>query len=279
MGEAVQPIDAPLLLNRYRPRVLLARGGSALVYEGFDETLQRPVAIKVFRAGTDLEAYREELRLLAGLSHHGVVSIVDAGLDLSAPADPRPFLVMELVRGRTIREALRQGTLSTRQVGEIGYEVAEALDYVHSQGVIHRDVSPSNVMLTDYGTASSRSRARLTDFGIAIEADYTHAPDAAVTGTAAYLSPEQVKNQALSPATDIYSLGLVMLECFTNSVAFPGEAVESALGRLDQDPEIPKAVPKEWRPLLAQMTHRIPRERPTAAETASAIRALLRKRR
>ncbi|PRY68025.1 serine/threonine protein kinase [Glaciihabitans tibetensis] len=279
MSDALQPLDAPLLLNRYRPRTLLARGGSALIYEGTDETLQRAVAIKVFRAGTDLVQYREELRVLAGLSHHGIVSIVDAGIDLSTPADPRPFLVMELVRGHTIQETLRQGSLPLRKVGEIGYEVAEALDYVHSQGVIHRDITPSNVMLTDYGTASARSRARLTDFGIAIGTDYIHAADAQVTGTAAYLSPEQVKNQSLTPATDIYSLGLVMLECLTNVVAFPGAAVRSALRRLNQDPLIPREVPREWRGLIAHMTEQDPAQRPSAAETASEIRALLRKRR
>jgi len=269
--------DAPLLLDRYRPRTLIARGGSALVYKGIDETLKRPIAIKVFRAGTDPVQYQQELRLLAGLSHHGIVSIVDAGIDHSTPSDPRPFLVMELVHGLTIRDTLRRGPMARRQVGEIGYEVAEALDYVHSNGVIHRDITPSNVMLTDYGTASSRSRARLTDFGIAIDSAYIHSDGASITGTAAYLSPEQVRNLSLAPSTDIYSLGLIMLECFTNAVAFPGEAVPSALARLGTDPGITKLVPKNWRGLLARMTHQHPTERPEAAEVAFEIRSILRK--
>jgi serine/threonine protein kinase len=274
--EVIHPVDAPLLLNRYRPDRLLARGSSALVYKGIDETLDRPVAIKVFSAGTEVESFRGELRLLASLSHHGIVSIVDAGIDTSAPEDPRLFLVMELVRGRTIRSTLQKRTMTPRQVGEITYEVAEALDYVHSQGVIHRDITPSNIMLTDYGTASSRSRARLTDFGIAIPIEHRPAEDDLVTGTAAYLSPEQVRNLPLGPGTDIYSLGLVMLECLTNTVAFPGEAVESAMARIDTDPDIPEYVDPEWRELIARMTSQDPADRPTAAEVAFDTRKLLR---
>ena len=279
MGETRRKLDAPLLLNRYRPRVLLARGGSAQVYQGIDETLGRQVAIKVFAAGVDVEKYRDELRVLAGLSHHGVVSIVDAGIDLSTPSDPRPFLVMELVRGTTVRDALRQNPFTVQRVGEIGYEVAEALDYVHSQGVIHRDVSPANIMLTDYGTVSSRPRARLTDFGIAIDVAYAPAPAEAITGTVAYLSPEQVRNVPLGPETDIYALGLVMLECFTDTVAFPGPHIPSALARLDTDPVISKDIPKDWRRLIGRMTQQEPLERPTAAEVADEVRRILRKMR
>ena len=271
------PLEAPLLLGRYQPLSLLARGGSALVYRGKDETLGRDVAIKVFSAGVDVDRYNDELRLLASLSHHGVVSIVDAGIDHSSPSDPRPFLVMELIQGKTVSAALRQRSLSPREIGEIGYEVAEALDYVHSRHVIHRDITPANVMLTEYGTASSRSRARITDFGIALDATYRKNATDPITGTAAYVSPEQVRNELLTPATDIYSLGLVILECFTRTRAFPGGAVDSALARMSHDPEIPKSIAKSWRALLAEMTLRESQERPSAAEVADNIRALLRK--
>ncbi|MCU1407837.1 MAG: serine/threonine protein kinase [Glaciihabitans sp.] len=273
----VHPIDAPLLLNRYQPQVLIARGSTASVYRGIDVTLGRHIAIKIFTAGANLKRYREELRLLASLSHHGVVSIVDAGIDLTMPSEPHPFLVMELVRGRTIDETLRRGSLPRRQIGEIGYEVAEALDYVHSQGVIHRDITPSNVMLTNYGTATSRSRARLTDFGIALDVAYIPEAGATILGTAAYLSPEQVRNRSLEPSTDIYSLGLVMLECFTLTIAFPGEAIKSAMARINTDPVIPLSVPAEWRGLIAQMTQQEPGARPTAAEVAFTVRDILRR--
>jgi serine/threonine protein kinase len=204
------------------------------------------------------------------------VSIVDAGIDVSTPADPRPFLVMELIRGKSIHDTLRQGALTLRQAAEIGYEVAEALDYVHAHGVIHRDITPSNVMLTDYGTVASRSRARITDFGIAIETTAVRTEAAPVAGTAAYLSPEQVRNEPLTPATDIYSLGLVMLECYTESIAFPGGAAESAMARLDHTPPIPKSIPRQWRGLLSRMTSEEPFDRPTASEVTTEIRDILR---
>jgi serine/threonine protein kinase len=271
-------IDAPLLLGRYRPTKLLARGGSSLVYRGHDEHLGRDVAIKLFATGgeSDTGRFRDEMRVLAGLSHHGVVAILDAGIDLSAPEDPRPFLVMELVRGETLRALLEAGPLSPRRVGEIGFELAEALEYIHVSGVIHRDITPSNVMLVDYGTRFSRPRARLTDFGIAIDASTMPEAHGTTTGTAAYLSPEQAMNQPLSSASDIYSLGLVLLEGFTGTRAFPGEAVESALLRLRQDPPIPREIPKRWRSLLRSMTEREPLDRPTAADVAAAARGALR---
>lgn len=275
-SDAIAPLDAPLLLGRYQPLALLARGGSSLVYRGQDETLNRDVAIKVFSAGVDVDRYRDELRLLASLSHHGVVSIVDAGIDESTPSDPRPFLVMELIRGRTLRDAIAGGVLAERHIGEIVYEVAEALDYVHYRGVIHRDIGPSNVMLTDYGTAASRSRARLTDFGIAVDRDYVPDDSGEVTGTVAYISPEQVRGGQLKPSTDIYSLGLVMLESFTRKMAFPGSVVESALSRLEHNPAIPDLVPLRWRPLITQMTTLDPTMRPSAADVADRVRTILR---
>jgi serine/threonine protein kinase len=276
----VSALDAPLLLDRYRPLVLLARGGSASVYRGRDETLGRDIAIKLFSGGgaSEVDQFRKELRSLASLSHHGVVSIVDAGIDLSTPDDPRPFLVMELIQGRTIRETLADHTFSAQNIGEMGFEVAEALDYIHSRDVIHRDITPSNIMLVDYGSAASRPRARVTDFGIAIAAANGPIPvgRGSVTGTAGYLSPEQVRNEELTSATDIYSLGLVLLECFTGRLAFPGTAVDSALARLKVDPSIPPSVKEPWRSLISRMTQRDPARRPTAAETADDLRRALR---
>ncbi|MCU1513496.1 MAG: hypothetical protein JWO10_586 [Microbacteriaceae bacterium] len=269
---------APLLLGRYQPIALLARGGAASVYRGQDRVLGRDVAIKVFSAGSelDLDQYRAEVRVLASLSHHGIVSIVDAGIDESSPEDPRPFLVMELVRGGTMADAIAGKGLAERRIGEIGFEVAEALEYVHASGVIHRDITPSNIMLVDYGTVSSRPRARLTDFGIAIDTAATPANGLATAGTAAYISPEQAGARALSTASDIYSLGLVLLESFTGVRAFAGDAVTTVALRLSSEPEIPHSVPRAWRPLLRRMLERDPEKRPSAAEAAESIRAALR---
>ena len=242
----VEPvIDAPLLLGRYRPGRVLSRGGMATVFLGLDEQLGRRVAIKLMNSGTDIDMarYQAELGVLAGLNHHGLVSIVDAGIDDSEPGDPRPFLVMELVNGTTLQRTLRQRSLGPRQIGEITTDVAETLEYVHRGGLIHRDVTPSNIMIVNYGTASSRERAMLTDFGLAIQTA-TVPTEASISGTAAYLSPEQVRNETLTPASDIYSLGLVALQCFTNEIAFPGTVVESITGRMPLSTTLRMSMPQ-----------------------------------
>jgi eukaryotic-like serine/threonine-protein kinase len=282
VGAVTEPqIDAPLLLDRYRPHHLLARGGSSLVFRARDENLGRDVAIKLFGADRDEDEarFRAEVHVLAGLRHHGVVSILDAGVDDSTPAAPRPFLVLELVEGDTLRAVLDRGDLSTRQIGEIGFEIAEALEYIHARDVIHRDISPTNIMLVDYGTRFSRPRARLTDFGIAIDSTKPQSVDGPAVGTAAYLSPEQVRNEPLTTASDIYSLGLVLLECFTGTLAFPGDKVASAMSRLEADPAIPGSIPKPWRRLIRWMTEREQSERPSASDVASTAREALRAKR
>ncbi len=277
MPENSSDLDAPLLLGRYRPTKVLARGGLAVVYLARDERLGRSVAVKLMNSGTDIdtELYDTELRALARLNHHGMVSIVDAGIDDSEPDDLRPFLVMELVNGNTLERTLRERTLRARQIGEIAFDVAETLEYVHRNGLIHRDVTPSNIMIASYGTESSRERALLTDFGLAVETSALPT-EARVSGTAAYLSPEQVRNESLTPATDIYSLGLVILQCFTNRIAFPGSIVESMTARLTSDPEIPDTLPEPWANIVRAMTRRVPRNRPVAEEVAAAVLQLTR---
>ncbi|WIB11625.1 serine/threonine-protein kinase [Curtobacterium sp. MCPF17_052] len=141
--------------------------------------------------------------------------------------------------------------------------MAEALDYIHAQGVVHRDIKPSNILLVDYGNGSDRARARLTDFGIALAAGVERlTADGVTTGTAAYLSPEQARGADVGPASDVYSLGLVLLQCFTRRREFPGSLVESALARLSRDPVVPEPLPDHWKNALAAMTAQDP-PRPT----------------
>jgi Serine/threonine protein kinase len=272
-------LNAPLLLERYRPDTLIARGGSAAVYRARDLLLGRDVAVKVFLAGSEqsLDAAREELRVLASLAHHGIVSVLDAGIDESTPSDPRPFLVMELVTGRNVRELIAAGELSPLVIGGIAFEIAEALEYVHRAGIVHRDVSPGNILLVDYGTEFSRPRARLTDFGLAVNGDWEPPDDDLVDGTVPYLSPEQVLKHRLTPASDVYSLGLVLLECFTRTPAFPGRGAGAAMARVGVDPDIPKTVPRPWRALLAAMTRQEAEARPSAVEVLREVQQLLRK--
>lgn len=272
-------LNAPLLLERYRPDTLIARGGSASVYRARDVLLGRDVAVKVFLAGSEaeLDRARDELRVLASLGHHGIVSVLDAGIDESSPHDPRPFLVMELVPGRTVRQLIIDDELTPHIIGGIAFELAETLEYVHRNGIVHRDVSPANILLVDYGSEFSRPRARLTDFGLAVDHEWVPPDDGLVDGTLPYLSPEQMLKQPLTPASDIYSLGLVLAECFTRAAVFPGTSVEVAAERINTDAPINKSVPKRWQSLLASMTRAKPTERPTAVDVLQHVRQILRK--
>lgn len=272
-------LNAPLLLERYRPDALLARGGSASVYRARDILLGRDVAVKIFLAEAEvsLDRAREELRVLAGLAHHGIVSVLDAGIDESSPEDPRPFLVMELIPGRTVRQLLVADDLTPGMIGGIAFEIAEALDYVHRRDIVHRDVTPANILLVDYGSEHSRPRARLTDFGIAVEREWRAPVDGSIDGTVPYLSPEQVRNEPLTPAADVYALALVLAECFTGAPVFPGSTAAAAVARLHHAPELGRDIPRHWRGLLTGMLAAEPLDRPSAVEVLEEVRQILRK--
>ncbi|WEO77837.1 protein kinase [Cryobacterium sp. SO2] len=269
-----------LLRGRYRLLELIGQGGMGAVYKARDEFLGRNVAIKIFLANAtavaDVRRQEDEVNILASLSHHSLVTLLDAAVDRSVPALPRIYLVMELVEGADLQRKLAAGPLPVRQIAQLGYDLAEGLEYIHSRGVVHRDVKPANVLMVDYNGDNSRTRAKLTDFGIALLAEserFTAAGSA--TGSAHYMSPEQAKGEPVGPASDVYALGLVLLECFTGEVAFPGSAVPSALARLMNDPAIPDSVPQAWAGLIAAMTSLDPRDRPLVHDLVLAMRQLI----
>ncbi len=269
-----------LLKGRYRPGGVIGQGGMAKVYRARDEQLGREVALKLFEAipagAAATPVFTAELRMLASLNHHGIVTLLDAGIDDSVPNEPHPYLVMELVPGPNLDQAIRAGGLTSRAIAEIGYDLAEALDYVHAKGVVHRDLKPSNIMLVDYGPSALRTRARLTDFGIAFDAAAALGPEETnTTGTAAYLSPEQVLRDLVGPASDVYSLGLVLLECFTRHVEFPGDPSASAVSRLKTDPAVPNELASAWHSLLTAMLQRDPAQRPPMHDVQLALRQII----
>jgi len=180
--------------------------------------------------------------------------------------DEVPFLVMELVDGESVRQRLAKGPLPSSEVSTVGRCVGDALAYVHASGFIHRDVKPANILIDDK-PSDPRFSVKLADFGIARLSGSTHlTSDGTAVGTANYLSPEQVTGSDITPASDVYSLGLVLLECLTGHTAFPGSGVEAALARLHRDPDIPRHVPAAWRHLITEMTWRDPAARLTAAD-------------
>ena len=267
-----------LLDDRYLILDLIGRGGMASVYRADDQMLGRPVAIKLFQVGVgaprDLQRELGEIRTLASLNHHGLVTLFDATVTNTATSE-HAYLVMEFVDGPTLRGRLERGPLQPDAVAAMAVDLAEALHVVHGLGVVHRDIKPDNVLLSPSPTPDREFRAKLADFGIALLADSARLTQpGTVMGTAAYLSPEQAKGEAPDTSSDVYSLGLVLLESFTRVRAFPGSVIESITAKLSAEPNIPDELGDEWKSLLRAMTARDPVARPSAWEVAETARAL-----
>jgi serine/threonine protein kinase len=237
------------------------------VYEGRDQVLDRRVAVKLFRAASpaDRGRFDAEVRLLAGLDHPTLVRVYDAG-----PHGHDAYLVLELIDGPPLAEVLaKRGALPAAEVAVLGADLADALASIHERNVVHRDVTTSNVLCDPDG------RARLVDFGIARLMGSPRVTATLTTvGTAAFMAPEQVAGEEVTPAADVYSLGLVLLELLTGRRPFVGEAQEVAVARLVRDPDTTTDVPGGWRPLLRAMTDRSVATRPPATVVRDRLRAL-----
>jgi serine/threonine protein kinase len=252
----------------------------ASVYQARDELLGRQVAIKVYRSTalsqSDVEVQEAEIRTVAGLNHPSLVTVLDAGVYLPRPDMPTIFLVMELLEGENLHQRIQRRKLTSHETALVGYDIAEGLNYLGDRGVVHRDVKPGNILLVTYGTSDTRLRSKLIDFGIAKrDGQKETMTPGQTTGTAPYLSPEQASGEPITPASDVYSLGLVLLECLTGERAFPGESIPAAVARLMHDPVIPETLPEEWRTVLAAMTARLPSERPSLREVVLLLRDIV----
>lgn len=261
---------ARLLRDRYRLGEVIGRGSAAIVYEAVDIRLGRRVAVKLYQATDAIGRFRfaSEARLLAGLSHPGLVTVHDVCLD-----GDQPFLVLRLVDGPSLRHLLDRGPFDSATVARHGARLADALAHVHACGVVHRDIKPANILvdasggchLTDFGLARATAAARLTGPG-----EYV--------GTPAYLAPEQITDVEVGPAADVYALGLVLLECLTGQTEYTGTTAETALARLSRSPRVPTDLEPGWRTVLTAMTARDPARRPTASRCAETIADLARTR-
>ncbi|WP_374947830.1 serine/threonine-protein kinase [Agreia sp.] len=270
MSETASHHPYSVLRDRYRIEAFVGKGGMASVYRAHDQMLGRDVAVKLFEPAPsnteELARQHHELAVLASLNHPSLVTLHDAGIDRTDPENPRRFLVLELVEGKNLKEALDDGPLPLRQVAQLAFDLAEGLEYAHHHGVVHRDVKPANILLAEYSQHGVRTRAKLADFGIAQSRNGLPASGGSATGTAAYLSPEQARGELLGPASDVYSLGLVLLECLSGTPSFSGPKLQAAMARLLDDPEVPDDLPVDWRIVLTGMTSRAIADRPALNE-------------
>ena len=278
------------IVGRFEIICPLGAGSMGEVYQAHDLKLRRDVALKLLSPALatseeHLLRFEREARAASALNHPLICTIYDVG---QAPeADDRPYLVMELLRGTTLYEAMAAGPLSVPMVVGLGVQIADALDAAHGAGIIHRDLKPANVFVT------ARGDAKLLDFGLASviasaadvgDADQPGGPLTSLgtaVGTVLYMSPEQALGDPLDPRTDIFSLGLVLYEMLTGRRAFEGRSntaiVDAILHSAPTGLDVAdvSAVPRDFRKLVARMLEKDREKRPaSAAEVAARLRAV-----
>ncbi|MFE9786601.1 Stk1 family PASTA domain-containing Ser/Thr kinase [Nocardia salmonicida] len=251
-----------MLEGRYRIDAPIARGGMSMVFRGTDTRLDRPVAIKVMDpkfAGDPqfLSRFEFEARAVAKLKHGSLVAVYDQGVD-----GEYPFLIMELVEGGTLRELLRErGPMPPHAVRAVAEPVLRAIGTAHDAGLVHRDVKPENVLISDAG------EVKIADFGLVRAVAAANTTSASVIlGTAAYLSPEQVTTGTADARSDVYSFGVLIFELLTGRVPFTGDnSLSVAYQRVENDVPAPSnfigGVPPEFDALVAKATSRDPAQR------------------
>ncbi|HEY2998550.1 MAG TPA: protein kinase, partial [Acidimicrobiales bacterium] len=227
-----------LLGGRYRLDEMLASGGMAQVWLGTDEVLRRAIAVKILHHHlaadeTFVTRFRHEAIAVARLSHPSIVNVYDTCSDGGVEA-----IVMELVRGQTLRHRLDEGAVDPWVAANIAAQVAGALSVAHAAGLVHRDIKPANILLSQDG------RVKVGDFGIAKAAESADlTQEGSFLGTAKYLAPEQVEAKHIDGRTDLYSLGVVLYEMLCGRVPFEGDSSSAtALARLHGDPPRPRLV-------------------------------------
>ena len=269
-------MNSPAKLGKYTIRRELGKGAMGVVYEGFDPSIERIVALKTVRAdqlgGEDapeiLTRFRREAQAAGRLTHPNVVAVYELGEDAGTT-----FIAMEFVKGRSLKEYLEQHTrFTTPQLARIMTELLAALDYSHRNGVVHRDIKPANVMILEDGTV------KVADFGIARIEQSNLTQTGMILGTPSYMSPEQFMGQTVDGRSDLFSAGVILYELLTGEKPFSGSATTIMHKVLQQEPLPPSSlnvqVPRPFDGVVKRALAKRPDERfQTAREFADAIKA------
>jgi serine/threonine-protein kinase len=260
--------------DRYRLDEQIAAGGVGQVWRATDLLLERPVAVKVLRPeyadhSDTLERFRKEARHAGALSHPRVAQVYDFG---HAGPNASPYLVMEFVDGPSLADLLADSPADPVFALDVVAQVADGLSAAHRAGLVHRDVKPGNILIGPEG------RVKVTDFGIAHAIGQTPVTDPAlVMGTSQYLAPERIAGGPGTPASDLYSLGIVLHECLTGTPPYDGTPAEVMASHLYLPlPPLPASVPHELDALIAQLTAKDPGRRLRDARDLAALASRLR---
>jgi serine/threonine protein kinase len=256
-------------ISHYRILEKLGQGGQGEVYLAEDTTLGRKVALKFLGPSLSGSAdarrrFQREARAAAGLSHPNIATLHDAGED-----GDRQYLVFEYVEGRTLRDILREEPMPVEEVARVGRAIADGLADAHSRGIVHRDMKSANVMLSNEGAV------KILDFGLARHEDATQITVSGTTlGTIGYMSPEQVQGDVADARSDLWGLGVVLYECLTGQLPFPGNSAAATMQKiLHEDPLDPARLrtdlPAELSRSILDCLQKDPSRRPNRAEAVS----------
>jgi hypothetical protein len=260
------PIAGTLLAARYRLAERLETGGMADIWRAQDELLGRPVAVKL---PTGAQVAWREARMGARLSHPSIAAVHDYREAVRPDGTVAPFVVMELLGGETVAARLVRDPLPLDEAARIGAAVADALAAAHTNGVVHRDIKPGNVMLTPTGV-------KILDFGISAPAGEPDEDDTGATfGTPAYVAPERLDGMPAVPATDVYGLGVLLFEMVTGEPPYPVDTWEELADARSAGPgELPASLPLPFRTLVSRCLDDDPASRPAAEEVRFDLTAL-----
>lgn len=259
-----------ILASRWQLERAIGSGATSTLWAATDLETFADVAVKVARS--DKYSFRDEAQLQMSLDSPYIARVLDAGVAGWDERERAPYLVQELVPGLNLRDMLRRAAPLNVDVTAWAYGLLRALHSLHAAGIVHRDIKPSNIMIPLSAGGLPAPQAKLVDFGTAARGSRSD-DDASSQGTVLYMSPEQARGAGVGTASDMYSLGLVLLECLSGHRAFSLPTVESLVARTFRNPLIPEHVPTFWQDLIRAMTSMDPALRPTPAEALGLLTA------